>query len=115
MIEGASYGDRSAMLSHDPIGDCEADSGSAKLAASRLVSAIETFEDSAPILIGDSNPRVEHDNNGLSFSTFELHLDDSRWRSVFDGVVEQDGQQSLHGSVIGEDRHFAIRDRQSEL
>ena len=42
-------------------------------------------------------------------------FDDSRRRRVLDGVVEQDGQQSLHGPAVRQNRQLAIRDRLREL
>jgi hypothetical protein len=98
------------VLLHNPIGDGKADSGSAKRAASRLVHAVKTLEDSALVLLGDSNPRVAHSDYGLVIARFHTEFDDSWGRRVLNCVVEQDGQQSFHGSAICQDWKFTIRD-----
>src|SRR5208283_603912 len=107
--------DRSTVLLHDPIGDGEADARSAKLAASRLVYTVKTFEDLALIVFGDSNSRVAHRNDRVAMPRCQTQFDDPRRWRVLDGVVEKDGQQSLHGPAVSLDRKGTICDRLSEL
>ncbi len=93
------------MLLHDPIGDGQADAGSAKFTASRFVDAVKAFEDPGMILLRNSDSRVAHTKDGaiviIIIARFEPEFDDSRRWGVFDCVVKEDSQQSLHGAAVG--------------
>ncbi len=62
------------MLLHDPIGDSEADAGSAYLTASRLVHTVKAFEDLRLILLRDSESRIAHGNDGHIVPRFQKQL-----------------------------------------
>src|SRR5580700_155967 len=111
----AMNGDRSAVLLHNPIGNGKADASSAKLAASRLVYTVKTLEDSCLIFLRNSNSRVTHRNNRIAILRFQAKFDGPWRRCVLDGVVEQNGQQSLQGLSVRQDRRLAIRERLLEL
>src|ERR1700683_3672993 len=97
------------MLLHNPIGNSQADTGSAKFAASCLVYTIKAFEDLGLIRLRDSDSRITHANHSLIALHFQSEFHYTGRRRVLDGIVEQDSQQSLQGSVVGQYWKLAIR------
>jgi len=89
------------VLPHDPIGNSQADARSPEFPASCLVYTVKAFEDFGLIRLRNSDSRITHTNYGLIAPHFESKFDDAGRRGVLDGIIEQDGQQSLQSAAVG--------------
>ena len=89
------------MLDNDGFGDCQSETGATRLSASRILDAVERFEDPFEFSIRDARPVVEYLDENLC----SIRLDMNRGRvSVLQGIADDIPHRPLHGDRFSQHR-----------
>ena len=95
--------DGAAVHLGDPAGNGQAQSGTGSFAAASAVGPAKTLEDRIKIRFGDANAGVFDRDVCLVLNLAERDFAAAAGRSVLNGVVDQDQQQTANGDGIGAD------------
>src|SRR5262245_45105633 len=101
LIHGARYGNVPAMS--PGYGPCQAEAQPCSRLGSALVAAVESFENTGQIGLGDAGARVfNREDDIVTLALRERNINVSSGLRVFDGVIDNIGKHPLEHSGIAD-------------